>query len=70
MKTDLSELLILKAPLIYGIGQVGGQGNLDKRGLWLGPRLCWGDCKKWLDSGYMLREELVGFHDGVNERKK
>ena len=29
-----------------------------------------GDGKKWLDSGYMLREELVGFHDGVNERKK
>ena len=29
-----------------------------------------GDGKKWLDFGYMLREELVGFHDGVNERKK
>ena len=29
-----------------------------------------GDGKKWLDSGYMLREELVGFHDGVNERNK
>lgn len=28
-----------------------------------------GDGEKWSNSGYMLRVESVGFHDGVNKRK-